>query len=169
MPADPDTRCMRAREIRADRRSPKRRLRLFAVYLSILLVASLSPTSAGAQLVPAGQYETRGDYVHVTSGEASGHGWWVKLSGPATMAKVKIKLQTKKIRRFWFDTWPDATDWNDNTVRSGGGSRKRANARRTCNGTTVTPWRSVVDVDIIGYPDPPDVHVTPARFLECGK
>lgn len=85
------------------------------------------------------------------------------------MAKIKIKLQTKKIRRFWFDSWPDATGWNDKTVRSGGGAEKRANARRTCNGTTVTQWRSVVDVDIIGYQDPADVHVTPVRFLRCGK
>lgn len=89
------------------------------------------------------------------------------------MAKVKIKLQTKKIRRFWFDAWPDATNWDDPTnqatVRPGGGAGHRANARRTCNGTTVTQWRSVVDVDIIGYADPADVAVTPARFLACGK
>ena len=88
------------------------------------------------------------------------------------MAKVKIKLQTKKIRRFWFDSWPDATGWNNKNnkpVRPGGGSGHRANARRPCNGTTVTQWRSVVDVDVIGYKDPPNVLVTSDRFLECGK
>ena len=151
----------------------KRYLRLLTSFCILALVVALAPVSSvGAQATVAGYYETRGDYVHVTRQQASGHGWWLNRSGPAKRAIVKIKLQTKKVKRFWFDSWPDATDWMPRKpieFRPGGGSGNRANARRQCNGTTVTQWRSVVDVDIVGFVDPPDKVTTDVRYLRCGR
>ena len=37
------------------------------------------------------------------------------------------------------------------------------------DGTTVTQWRSVVDVDIVGFVDPPDKVTTDVRYLRCGR
>jgi hypothetical protein len=53
------------------------------------------------------------------------------------------------------------------TVYSGGGSANRAVARAFCNNSTVTQWRSEIDVDVIGILDTPGKHYTPARSLYC--
>lgn len=149
--------------------------RLWSKFLVIsvygALIASLFPASTvDAQLIRVGTFETLGDYVHKTGSDASAHGGWKRKSGEATKAKVKIKLQTKENRRFWFDSWPDATPWTEETVRSSHRrSRNRVNVRKRCNGSAVTWWRSVVDVDIIGYWDTPNKFVTDPRMLECGK
>lgn len=38
-------------------------------------------------------FYTRGDYVHVSWPDASGHGWWVNGNCPATWAVVTVTLQ----------------------------------------------------------------------------
>lgn len=98
---------------------PNQHMRRLAALCSLALIANLMSTStAGAQyLSSAGTFSAAGDYVHVSGNEASAHAWWIKHSSPATEAEVKVKLQTKKIRRFWFDSWEDATDWEEDILR----------------------------------------------------
>ena len=87
------------------------------------------------------------------------------------MAVVKIKLQTKKVKRFWFDSWEDATDWVEDTLRPKRNRARgfRVTARKACNGDKRTSWRSVVDVDIVGYWDSPDKLTTAEVKIGCGR
>jgi hypothetical protein len=116
----------------------------------------------------AGVFITDGDRVHVSSTPpptASGHGWWKKISGPGTKAKVTVTLQA---RPYGASGWRDVAT-GSKTVKSGGGAGKRATARKTCtNLIQKTEWRSVIDVDIIGVADSPEKVSTKAATLFCG-
>jgi hypothetical protein len=107
-------------------------------------------------------YITNGDYVHITSGQASGHGWWEKLSGTASTAKVTI----------WLEEYLNGA-WHVEAVGTytggpGPGSGKWANARYTCIQTvTKYPWRSRIDVDIIGEQDGPEQYIMDTQPLSC--
>ncbi len=125
--------------------------------------------TAQAQRQPqAGVFVTDGDRVHVSSTPpptASGHGWWKKISGPGTKAKVTVTLQARPAGT---STWHNVAT-GSKTVKSGGGSGKRATARKTCtNLIQKTEWRSVIDVDIIGVADSPEKATTKAATLWCG-
>jgi hypothetical protein len=125
--------------------------------------------AAQAQRQPqAGVFISDGDRVHVSSTPpptASGHGWWKKISGPGTKAKVTVTLQARPAGT---STWHDVAT-GSKTVKSGGGSGKRATARKTCtNLIQKTEWRSVIDVDIIGVADSPEKATTKAATLWCG-
>ncbi len=123
--------------------------------------------TAQAQRQPeAGVFITDGDLVHVTPPPtASGHGWWKKISGPGTKAKVTVTLQA---RVYGTSTWHDVAT-GSKTVKSGGGSGKRATARKTCtNLIQKTQWRSIIDVDIIGVADSPEKAETKTVTLWCG-
>ncbi|MER7513427.1 hypothetical protein ACIP46_37735 [Streptomyces lavendulae] len=110
-------------------------------------------------------FETRGDYVHVSSSafEASGHGWWVNGNCPTTTAVVTVQLQ-----EYYSDgVWRNVGSKGKSTVRSGGGSQGRATGRGPCKSSAVTSWRSVVDVDLVGLSDSPEKLVTAGRDLAC--
>ncbi|MFF3402355.1 hypothetical protein ACFYW6_28030 [Streptomyces sp. NPDC002659] len=113
-----------------------------------------------------GAFETKGDNVHFSHtvrGAINAHGWWKRLSGPATKAKVTIELQVKS-----------GTGWRtlntgSKTVYSGGGSAKRASAAWKCTNLIQRhTFRSVIDVDLIGYPDQANKKITAAQTLYCG-
>ncbi|XUL89127.1 hypothetical protein ACQ86D_22865 [Streptomyces galilaeus] len=114
---------------------------------------------------PVEVFQTGGDYVHFSStppATASAHGWWLDSDSRGAKAKVTVDLQVK-----------DGGHWHTvatghKTVKQGGGSARRANARFTCVGTKKTTWRSVVDVDIIGVADSPNKLETPAKTYRCG-
>ncbi|GAA3491323.1 hypothetical protein GCM10018987_54060 [Streptomyces cremeus] len=53
-------------------------------------------------------------------------------------------------------------------VKPGGGSARRTHARYTCVGTTLTAWRSRVDVDIEWVIDSAEKLVTAPQNLRCG-
>lgn len=103
-----------------------------------------------------------GDYVHLSAGDASGHGWWVNKDCEATQAVVTIQLQ-----QYINGSWVNAGLPGQKTVYSGDGAANRAVARAHCNSTTTTSWRSEIDVDLIGIPDTPDKYYTPTRSLNC--
>lgn len=105
---------------------------------------------------------TRGDYVHVSLGDASGHGWWENVDCNATQAVVTVQLQ-----QYINGSWVDAGSPGSKTVYSGGGSANRAVGRARCNSSAYTAWRSEVDVDVIGTPDDPSKLYTPTRYLYC--
>ncbi len=111
-------------------------------------------------------FVTRGDYVHFSRdvpGTINAHGWWTKTSGPATSAKVTIWLQVKS-GSLW-----RTIDTGVKTVAPGGGRGKRAAANWECTNLIVkNEFRSVVDVDIVGYADGDSKLVTKTQTLYCG-
>jgi len=113
-------------------------------------------------------FETRGDYVHVSSSafEASGHGWWVNINCSATTAVVTVQLQ-----QYYSDgTWRNKGTVGQATVRSGGGAGNRATGRGACTaGSALTGWRSVIDVDLVGLADDPGKLTTPAQNINCRR
>ncbi|MEU3963301.1 hypothetical protein AB0F42_26425 [Streptomyces buecherae] len=113
-----------------------------------------------------GAFKTRGDDVHwshTVKGNLNAHGWWENMGGPAKKAKVTVQIQVK-----------DGKKWRTlntaaKTVYSGGGSGKRAAAAWKCTNLIVkNSFRSVIDVDLVGYKDDPSKKVTPSKTFYCG-
>jgi hypothetical protein len=124
----------------------------------------VAPGAAAESSVPSYWYGTRGDYVHRSGSDLSAHGWWVNHSlPPGTLANVDIKLQVLHPTFGWLDI----TGWFSKNVAAGGGSANRVTARYTCSGSTYNYFRSVVDVDILGYSDPDNKLYTSQRWLPC--
>jgi len=115
---------------------------------------------------PIHGFETKGDYAHFSHTVAktvNAHGWWKKYDGPATQAKITIWLQVKNGSR-----WDDL-DKGVKTVPPGGGSNKRAVANWKCtNLIAKNEFRTVVDADIVGYPDGDSKLITKTQTLYCG-
>lgn len=130
-------------------------------------VDNTGSSSDGLGIAATCTFFTEGDYVHVSSTafEASGHGWWVNGDCPATWAVVTVQLQ-----EFYSDgSWRNKGTVGQATVRSGGGAGNRATGRAGCNDASVTGWRSVVDVDLVGLADDPNKLITPARNIGCRR
>lgn len=131
--------------------------------------APVLPGAAGADTGEAKQdrvFDTRGDEVHLSSSPprtASGHGWWLKGSSDANLADGTVQLQVLNNGN-WLNAGPPGTK----RVKPGGGSANRANARYLCSNSLSVDWRSVVDVDLVGYADSSNVAITPTRRLACG-
>lgn len=112
-------------------------------------------------------YWIDGDNVHDPSqGDASGHGWWKKISGPGKRANVTITLQS--LVRTSSTTW----GWqhqasNNKIVYPGGGSARWVHARKACYAETRTQWRSFIEVDVLGEVDVPRRAFTPEVYLYC--
>ncbi len=123
------------------------------------LVVVSNPENRGQILCT---FYTRGDNVHRSGYHASGHGWWENIDCNVTKAIVTIQLQ-QQIN----GSWEDAGSLGTKTVYSGGGSANRAAARADCTTFDSTPWRSVIDVDLIGLPDTPDKKITSTMTLYC--
>jgi hypothetical protein len=112
-------------------------------------------------------FRTVGDYVHVSSSafEASGHGWWVNGNCRTATAIVTVQLQ-----QYYSDgSWRNVGTVGRSTVRSGGGAGNRATGRAGCNNRSLTGWRSVVDVDLVGLADDPGKLTTPTRNIYCRR
>ncbi len=127
--------------------------------------SEVAPPGEAAEAVRLCTFYTRGDYVHVSSNQASGHGWWVNVNCRATWAVVTVQLQ-----QYYSDgRWRNIGTPGRATVRSGGGAGKRATGRVSCSSRSLTGWRSVVDVDVVGVLDDPRKLVTPARNIYCRR
>jgi hypothetical protein len=108
-------------------------------------------------------FSTEGDYVHQSGNEVSAHGWWIQYSGPSgVQANVDVQLQIYVGGWGWINIGPNFTS----NVYPGGGSGQRTTARQPCPGGGYT-WRSVVDVDLIGYADSDEKLYTPGRYIDC--
>lgn len=149
--------------------------RRFTILCSAVLVVAAAATSTAsaapgdrmdaARAGPSRHFLTYGDYIHISSTPpraASAHGWWLRIDNEAALALVRVQLQIKRAG-LWLDVGPPGSK----VVMSGGGSANRASARVPCVGFDTHEWRSVVDVDLVGYLDSADRHVTPARLLPC--
>lgn len=86
----------------------------------------------------------QGDYAHVSStppATASAHGWWRKNNCTVNAAVVTVQLQ-----EFFSDgSWRiQAENVGTITPAPTGSTSPRVTARKTCSGTQLTGWRSVV-------------------------
>ncbi|MFI1307828.1 hypothetical protein [Streptomyces sioyaensis] len=151
-----------------------------AVLAVLLAAASTVPAHADDHSKPAHSYQavdaqgaqaphgflTKGDYAHFSHtvrNTVNAHGWWKKIDGPATHAKITIWLQVKTSHGW------KTLDKGVKTVPPGGGSNKRAVANWKCtNLIAKNHFRTVVDADIVGYPDSPEKLVTKTQTLYCG-
>jgi hypothetical protein len=108
--------------------------------------AKLNAAAQATQAVAAAfQPSALGDNVHVTAGDASGHGWWLQGS----CSNVKTPVTISLFEYFSDGTWRQKGTEGYANVYPGGGSANRANARATC--ASLTPgisWKSVVNVSI---------------------
>jgi hypothetical protein len=106
------------------------------------------------------------DDPHPSSGDTSVHGWWRRISGTCpSRANVDVYLQA-----YWCDVY--GCRWitvasGSGDYRAGGGSGRRATARRTCSAASTVGWRGFVDVDLIGVDDPAGYTYSPIRNLAC--
>ena len=116
-------------------------------------------------------YSANGDYVHVTNGRASAHGFWdwTSAAPPTRTATVVIALQkynpaTKK--------WITVNTASNSTQGVGSGSGRRLPVNVPCNGSTATQWRSSIVASV--NPQPGDTFnksstmTTISRTLACG-
>lgn len=132
-----------------------------------LEIIGSSATSTDASVSAVCVFYTRGDYVHISSSafEASGHGWWVNGDCSATSAVVTVQLQ-----QYYSDgSWRNVGSVGSATVRSGGGAGNRATGRAGCNSSSLTGWRSVIDVDLVGLADDPGKLTTPSQNIYCRR
>ncbi|MFD9535807.1 hypothetical protein [Streptomyces sp. NPDC060010] len=146
---------------------------LVTLAAAVLLVAGLPSAAAASAPEPDATrataesvdvFQTGGD-VHYSSTPPptiSAHGWWLDKDSGGAKAKVTVELQilTGGCRH--------TVATGSKTVKQGGGSSRRANARKTCVGSKATTWRSRVDVDIIGVADSPNKLETPGKTFNCG-
>ncbi|MFE3073584.1 hypothetical protein [Streptomyces sp. NPDC059247] len=143
------------------------------ILAAFLLLAASTPTPAWAlgrvpgapSPEPVDVFQTGGDAVHYSSTPPptiSAHGWWLDRDSGGAKAKVTVELQIQS-----GGSWRTVAT-GSKTVKQGGGSARRANARKTCVGTRSTTWRSRVDVDIIGVADSPNKLETPGKTFNCG-
>jgi hypothetical protein len=74
----------------------------------------------------------------------SGHGWWNKGTCSNDTARVTVCLYE------WYTdgTWRQKVCGSIDDLKPGGGSSRRVTARRNCDTTQPTSWRSHVDVDV---------------------
>jgi hypothetical protein len=138
----------------------------FVVTLALGMLGAI-PGTASAR--PVQVFLTGGDLAHLSSTPPptmSAHGWWVLVKGKATRAMVTVQLQQKK-----GSGWVNVGTPGRKIVPSSrvSGRKFRATGRARCHRykrRTYT-YRSVVDVDIIGYADTPDRLVTSAVTARC--
>ncbi|HEX3733496.1 MAG TPA: hypothetical protein VHU91_11330 [Mycobacteriales bacterium] len=120
-------------------------------------------SSPSVSLRDVGLFKPDGDDPHLSGGDVSAHGWWKENHGPATHADVTVRLQIKR-----GNSWAYVGKTGKARVTVGGGRGKRATGRAKCKNTNNHQWRSIVDVDIVGYADPPDKKIVGPKTLECG-
>lgn len=112
---------------------------------------------AESAVITAGtcKYRQAVDNPHESGGDVSVHGWWVIEPGSGkcpTYANVDIKLEAKFCNHIDCTWRLQASSSKD--VLAGGGSGRRATARRQCADSRTVGYRGVVDVDLIGVSDP---------------
>lgn len=119
---------------------------------------------ANTQALPC-RFYTKGDLVHKSGSQASGHGWWLKGSCNANRAVVTVQLQ-----EYYSDgSWRNKGTKGKKTVGPGGGRGKRATGRAACSNSRLTGWRSVVDVDLVGVRDSPNKLYTRLQNIYCRR
>lgn len=107
------------------------------------------------------------DWPHVTSGQASVHGYWVYNSGscPST-ADVTVNLQALGCSTFGCTWITQATD-TATAVTPGSGTGHWATPHKTCANSNPVGWRGEVFVGLTDFWHPYGASYGTARDLNC--
>ena len=90
-------------------------------------------------------------------------GSWRNGTCPPAEAIVTVQLQAKQD-----GSWEDMGKPGRARISSDSGGSAAAVDRHQCDGRRLTPWRSLIDVDVDEHADDRDVLVSPAVRLPCG-
>lgn len=95
------------------------------------------------------------DYPHVTNGEASVHGYWVKDGGtcPAT-GTVTVELQALGCSSLLGCSWITQATSTVEGVTPGSGTGHWATPHKACANSNVVGWRGRVDTALTDFYDP---------------
>lgn len=142
--------------------------------------AQAAPTTVQSQVVPATQaaakapisvFATGGDRVHISREKqsngrniASVHGWWVKGTAKASRADVTVQIQYKPKGS---SKWRTVETKKQRIKAKSGKNKARVTAREACSSHSPRQWRSVIDVDLVGYVDSSEKLYTKAVTLKC--
>ncbi|MGI9092338.1 MAG: hypothetical protein ACR2FF_02595 [Mycobacteriales bacterium] len=121
----------------------------------VLSITGANAGSGGSSVTPdSGCTPGSGrDNPHYTAPDVSGHGWWTKGNCSGSTATVYNCLYEYYTDGYWYRKACSPKK----TLKPGGGSAQRTNARVTCNSTGETiSWRNQVDVDVNGENDTPE-------------
>lgn len=129
---------------------------------------AITPLAQSGNITAGGcTYQQAIDDPHLSSGDTSVHGWWVKVSGTCpSKATVTVYLQA-------YFCGGGSCGWEtlnhgQGDYYAGGGSGNRATARWTCSDTSpVVGWRGYVDVDLDGVSDPSGYTYSTIQNLPC--
>lgn len=137
---------------------------MFAGLMGVMLVAAV-PAGAALAARPQDQVpcspQAKGDNVHTSSGDASGHGWWLEGTCSEPYGTVDVQLWEKV-----GSTWEEKAN-SEGSIPSGGGSPARVTARAVCASDESTYWRSAVAVVVSGLEYGSDDTATPAVEIPC--
>lgn len=113
------------------------------------------------------EWEGRGDYPHVSNGQASVHGYWVYLSGscPST-ADVTVNLKDLGCSPLGC-TW--ITQATDTAVRvtPGSGTGHWATPHKACASSRLVAWQGEIYTGLTDFWHPYGPDYGPARDLSC--
>ena len=123
------------------------------------------------------KYTTHGDNPHKsrTGNAASAHGWWQTTSPTKCPSHAQVEIWLFALACEYKDETDESLigcEWEQvghdkKRVRPGGGSGKRAVARRDCTSTPKpVTYRSVIDVDLEGVWDGPGREVR-EKAVDC--
>lgn len=124
-------------------------------------------TLAPATVASTCNYSGKADYPHVSSGEASVHGYWIKNSGrcPST-ATVTVDLQARACSDVFGCVWITQSTASG-TFTPGPGTGKWATPHKKCANSSTGGWRGRVDVDLTDWSDPSGYDYSVAVDLAC--
>lgn len=118
----------------------------------------------------------RADDTHVSTGRpnlpaaVSGHGYWIVVPPgcpSGTTARVEVILQYLDANGDWVDReGPDTHKINPNQL-AGGGKGKWTAVHSYCVNNGPRTWRILVDIDLNGFADPPDIGVSKEQEWPC--
>lgn len=132
---------------------------LLSVTLVAVGIAGLTAVPT-AMAMPSCKPIAEGDSVHgPTSGDASGHGWWLRGNCSSPAGQVGIAIFEK-----WNDGQWHEMNSNIGTVYSGGGSGRWVNTRTPCKDGSDRYWKSEVSIVVTGGTD---TTTTPEALIPC--
>jgi hypothetical protein len=129
----------------------------------ILVHPSIARSTPDAANLTSCSPTANGDHVHVSTANASGHGWWVKENCTAAKASVSVTLWEEIAPGDWKNA-----DTSNDIIKSGtGGSANRVTAKAECNNTESMTWHSQIVVAVESPNEGTDQRNTDNQILNC--
>lgn len=120
-------------------------------------------------------YETRGDYVHLSSTgfAASAHGWWLDNSDGDCPEHADVEVTLQALVCYYNPDPGPPCYWDtlgtpaNQRIKARNLSGQRTTARHNCASSQTVAYRSIVDVDLVGQWDGPFKLYTATVEIPC--